>query len=304
MAETVKAPSGQRIWQAIRDELMLNLYPLPFSTLAPTIYHVYLHPDDFAAIEGIAPRIVGEVQRALTAEVEKVNAGLQRSGRRVLTRLLERQDFPPIEVPPSGWEVHIQADRDGELEPGHFGIVSTLSMAAPAEYGGTPTTRIVKSVVGRGRRSSTTEVQPAAHTEPAPAAIPDTGERATLSYEDEQGPHVFIMRKDSLSVGRGGSSAWVDVQVVTTSKVSREHFRIRRDASGRFFIQDASLWGTSVDGKPVPPGVKTTEGVIEPGAEQELPPSASIGLADAVVIRFQAASQAPTAAHLQAMVRR
>ena len=49
------------------------------------------------------------------------------------------------------------------------------------------------------------------------------------------------MQKDALVVGRGGSSAWVDVQVVTTAKASREHFRLRRDASGRFFIQDVSL---------------------------------------------------------------
>ena len=38
MVATVKAPSGRKIWKAVRDELMLNLYPLPFSTIAPTVY--------------------------------------------------------------------------------------------------------------------------------------------------------------------------------------------------------------------------------------------------------------------------
>jgi hypothetical protein len=51
-----------------------------------------------------------------------------------------------------------------------------------------------------------------------------------------------------------------------------------------------SLWGTSVDGEPIPPGIKTTAGVVEPGAERELPPSARIGLADAVTIEFRAAA--------------
>ena len=51
-----------------------------------------------------------------------------------------------------------------------------------------------------------------------------------------------------MPIGRGGSSAWVDVQIVGSSKVSREHLRLRVDANGRFFIQDVSLWGTSVDG--------------------------------------------------------
>jgi predicted component of type VI protein secretion system len=97
------------------------------------------------------------------------------------------------------------------------------------------------------------------------------------------------MQKDSLVIGRGGSAAWVDVQVVSTAKVSREHVRIRRDASGRFFIQDVSLWGTSVDGAPLPAAVKTAEGVLQPGAERELPPRARIHLAEAVVIQFEAA---------------
>jgi pSer/pThr/pTyr-binding forkhead associated (FHA) protein len=300
MTPAVKAPSGRKIWKAVRDELMLNLYPLPFSTIAPTVYHVYLHPDDFDAIDGVAPRIVGQIQQALTAEVEKINLGLRQSARRVLSRLLDREELPPIEVPAAGWEVHLCADRNNELARGELGIVSTLAMPAPVEYGGTPTTRIVRSVVGGGRRiTSTSEVTPAA--QPATAApgprsaetrdnkdARDTSERARLTYEDEQGPHVFLMRKESVSIGRGGSSAWVDVQVVASSKVSREHLRLRVDAGGQFFVQDVSLWGTSVDGVPIPPAVKSAEGVAQPGPEQALPAKARIALADAVVIEFEA----------------
>lgn len=296
MAVTVRAPSGRSIWKGVRDELLLNLYPLPFSTLAPTVFRVYLHPDDYEAIEAVTPRIVAQVQGALTAEVDKTNLRLTRSGRRVLARLLDREDLAPIEVPSSGWEVYIQPDRNGELERGTIGIVSALAMPAQAEYGGTPTTRIVKSVVGRGRRSATTTDVPQEAAPPAVAAAgetapasPDTTERARLTYEDERGPHVFAMKKDTLSVGRGGSSAWVDVQVVASSKVSREHFRLRRDASGRFFIQDVSLWGTSVDGVALPPAVKNEEGVAHPGAERPLPASSRIGLADAIVMQFDAA---------------
>ena len=312
MAAAVRAPSGRKIWKAVRDELMLNLYPLPFSTIAPTVYHVYLHPDDFDAIDGVAARVVGQIQQALTAEVEKVNLGLRRSTRRVLSRLLDREELPPIEVPGSGWEVHLCADRNGELERGQIGIVSTLAMPAPAEYAGTPTTRIVRSVVGGGRRtatSTTSEADPAAappaatpgatRVEPARSAeilarsaeikdARDNRERARLTYDDEQGPHVFLMRKDTVSIGRGGSSAWVDVQVSGSSKVSREHLRLRVDPGGQFFIQDVSLWGTSVDGKPIPPAVKSAEGVTQPGPEQALPARARIGLADTVVIDFEA----------------
>ena len=104
---------------------------------------------------------------------------------------------------------------------------------------------------------------------------------------------MFSMRKDTLSVGRGGSSVWVDVQVVTTSKVSREHFRLRRDGSGAFFIQDLSSWGTSVSTATlIPPAVNGPDGVLQPGAEQPLPSPARIELADALVIHFEAQSGA------------
>lgn len=294
MAVTVRAPSGRSIWKAVRDELLLNLYPLPFSTLAPAVFRIYLHPDDFEAIEAITPRIVAQVQGALTAEVDKTNLRLNGSGRRILARLLDREELAPIEAPASGWEVYIQPDRNSELERGTIGIVSALALPAPVEYGGTPTTRIVKSVVGRGRRTATTSEVPREEAQAAPepgataSALPDSTERARLTYEDERGPHVFVMKKDTLSVGRGGSSAWVDVQVTASSKVSREHFRLRREASGDFFIQDVSLWGTSVDGEPLPPAVKNEEGVAHPGAERPLPPSARIGLADAIVMQFEA----------------
>jgi pSer/pThr/pTyr-binding forkhead associated (FHA) protein len=289
MVKPGRAPDGRHIWKAVRDELILNLYPLPFSTLAPGVYHVYLHPDDFEAVEHISQRIIAQVERALTAEIEKINRRLERPARRVLTRLLERDALAPIEIPAGGWHVHLLADRNSELKRGFLGIVSTLSVPAPTEYDGAPTTRIVKSVVGSRHRATTTEVrQSVPRSSSAPASAPDSVERARLTYEDDQGRHIFSMRKDSLSVGRGGSSAWVDVQVITASKVSREHFRLRRDASGRFFIQDVSLWGTTVNGEALPASVKAADGVAGPGPERELPPRAQIGMAGVLVMQFEA----------------
>jgi hypothetical protein len=287
MTQTAKAPTGLSIWNAMREELMLNLYPLPYTTLPPTIFYVYLHPADFDRIEGIVPRLVSELQQALSDEVRKINQGREKSGG-VLSRLIAQAEAPPIEVPPAGWEVHVNADRNGTLQPGQLGIDSMLPLPPPLEFGGPATTRIVKSVVSETGRSSTMiEVTPqAAYSSNTPDV--DLRERATLTYDDEQGHHEFSMCKDTLSVGRGGSSVWVDVQVFASSKVSREHFRLRRDRSGRFFIQDASSWGTSVDGVPIPPAVKSAEGVLEPGAEREVVSPARIELAGALVICFVA----------------
>lgn len=284
MTQTAKAPTGVSIWNAMREELMLNLYPLPFTTLPPTTFYVYLHPADFSRIEGIVPRLVAELQQALTAEVKRINQGREKTGG-VLSRLIAQEEAPPIELPPGGWEVHVSADQNGVLQPGHLGIDSMLPLPAPLEFGGPPTTRIVKAVVTETGRSSTTiEVPPPA----AAAADTDLRERAVLTYDDDQGHHVFSMRKDTISVGRGGSSVWVDVQLIGPSKISREHFRIRRDTSGRFLIQDLSSWGTTVNGTSIPAAVKGSDGVLRPGIEFELISPARIEIAGALTIDFQA----------------
>ena len=112
---------------------------------------------------------------------------------------------------------------------------------------------------------------------------------AQLAYVDEHGPHIFVMRKDVVSIGRGGSAHWVDVQVTTGPRVSREHCRIRRADNGRFFLQDLSTWGTSVNGERVKPYVHTSPAgqLEETGQEHELPREARIQLADALLIEFQ-----------------
>ena len=304
--ETPKPPSGQDIWKAVKEELTANFYPLPFNTLAPTRYHIYLHPQDYDEIEGIVPRIVAEVARALTAEVQRINRNQSGRRGRLWTALRPNEHFPPVEIPSSGWEIYIQPDQDDELGRGALGIVSKLTMPSPPAYVGTPTTRIVKTVLAEGRRTTTmSEVQEAegdvpalsqSLTEPVPGvqssagpprAISDEG-RATLMYEDEEGSHLFIVKKECIKIGRGGMGAWVDVQVMTSPRVSREHCWIHCDPSGRFFIQDVSTWGTSVNGEMIPAAVRSAEGaVIEAGARKELPTGARIGLADALVMQFQ-----------------
>jgi hypothetical protein len=287
MTQTAKAPTGLTIWNAMREELRLNLYPLPYTTLPPAVFYVYLHPGDFDRIEGIVPRLIAELQQALSDEVHRINQGREKTGG-VLSRLIAQAEAPPIEVPVGGWEVHVNADRNGTLQPGELGIDSMLPLPPPLEFGGPATTRIVKSVVREtGRSSTTVEVTPPAAAS-TPLPDPDLRERATLVYDDEQGHHEFSMCKDTLSVGRGGSSVWVDVQVFASSKVSREHFRLRRDRSGRFFIQDASSWGTAGEGVAIPPALKGPDGVLKPGAEHELLPPARIDLAGALAIAFAA----------------
>lgn len=270
-----------------------QLYPLLYRILPPTVYHVYLHPDDYREVEAIGPSIAADAERGLTERVEELNR------RSRLQQLLQGKQ-PPVEVPASGWTITIHPDANNELARGQLGIVSRLSVpAAPKFEGGTPTTRIARTVVTGALRRTTTREEPTAGlpastpviavAEPPPQAGEATRGVARLAYVDEQGPHVFVMRKDVVSIGRGGSAHWVDVQVATGPRVSREHCRIRRAPDGRFLLQDLSTWGTSVNGKRVQPYVRTsaTGQLEETGQEHELPQTAKIQLADAVLIEFE-----------------
>jgi pSer/pThr/pTyr-binding forkhead associated (FHA) protein len=251
------------------------------------VYHVFLHPDDFRVIEGVVPLIIAEAQQGLGARVEALN-----SRSRLSTLLSGRR--PPIEIPPSGWAIAIHPDANGEIELGQLGIESRLSVPPPPRYeAGTPTARIGRTVVNGAIRRSVPAEEAGASGAPdqtATARPEETGpsaRTARLAYVDDEGPHVFVMRKDLISIGRGGSAHWVDVQVMSTARVSREHCRIRKTADGRFFLQDVSSWGTSVDGRPVAPFARQSNGhVEETGVEHELPTRARIQLADAVAIDF------------------
>jgi hypothetical protein len=289
-------PSGRNIILELVREMEERLYPLLYRVLPPRAYHVYLHPDDYREIETIAQVIAADADRALTERIDTLNRRPRWQG-----LLLGKQ--PPIEPPAAGWDISIHPDANSELERGQIGIVSRLSVAArPTFAGGTPTTRIARTVVtGALRRTTTREETPS--TGPAisvaePPADLSAGALAKveaargvaqLAYVDEQGPHIFVMRKDVVSIGRGGSAHWVDVQVTSGARVSREHCRIRRADAGRFFLQDLSTWGTSVNGTRVKPYLQTSPAgqLEETGDEHELPRDARIQLADSLVIEFQ-----------------
>ena len=333
-------PTGRTIVRELVKEMEEQLYPLMYRTLPPSMFHVYLHPDDYRTVESVATLIVSDAAQGLDARVNDLN---KRS--RLLSFVAGQA--APIDIPAGGWEIHIQPELNGEIRRGDFRIESRLAVPATPTYNdGVATVRIGRTTVsGEARRTVLTQetkapaesaARPVPSPAPAPAPVPvpvpapvpaaaavaapaadvvgtprlapaptlpvdttattkptirpdDAGTGfARLAYVDEEGPHVFVIRKELVAIGRGGTAHWVDVQVVSTPRVSRVHCRIRRDPTGRFFIQDVSAWGTFVDGERAPAFIQRhEEGTRETGDERELPPAARIQLADAVTIEFQ-----------------
>ena len=225
-----------------------RLYRLRHARLPPAEYYVYLHPDDYVQIEALKPRIVRDIQECLNQRVERLN-------RQGWWRAFLRK-APVIEIPPGGWSIHIRASDPTGLEPGDLGIDSRLSIPPSSEFeDGAATVRVTRTVVsGTGRTttvaSETRELPAHSESGTAPVDTPRTGS-PTIAYRDDTGPHAFTIGPPAITVGRGGPGHKVDLKLVTSLDVSREHCRITRDGEGRFFVLDLSSWGTFVNGQRV-----------------------------------------------------
>jgi hypothetical protein len=266
---------------AVLENMRHNLEPLKYSTLAPSRYLVYLHPSEYARLAGIVPILRAETERALGEELRTLNSGgrLERYGCRWLGR-----NTPAVEPAGGEWHVEFLPDPDGELAEGDILIDSELLLPVTPELGAGARTRRVRTTAGPDSSSTVTRTT----TDTAPAQR--TAAWARIVYADNGGEHTYEITKDSVSIGRGGVAYPVDIKIVSSVDVSREHARIRRDAAtGRFFLIDLSSLGTTLNGRHIPKGYDEVNGTKrENGQETPLPDEARVGLAETVYLSFTA----------------
>jgi pSer/pThr/pTyr-binding forkhead associated (FHA) protein len=156
MTDSAGSVTGKRIILEIVREMRDGLHPLLYSRVAPGLYCVYLHPEDFSRLEGLVPRIRIEAQRALAEEMQRLNEP-QRSS--ALRWFVAEESAPPIEVPAAGWEIQLEPDRDDEVGRGSFVILSRLTLPALPQFeGGVATTKVFKTVVSGSTRTKTEQV--------------------------------------------------------------------------------------------------------------------------------------------------
>lgn len=285
MEETEKLATGKAIILEIVRAMRTNVEPLLFTTVAPTRFFVYLHPSDHQRLEGIVPVIVAQARRALDEEVRVWNERAKPS--RIPRKWLGGDDPPPpIDIPPDAWDIRFEADEDGEMAPGDIAIASELTLPARPDFEGSKTRRI--TTMRLGERTGTGE--PGARD--SGPQTPTGTVYATLAYEDQRGRRRVPITSPLTVVGRGGVGYWVDVKLDTSPDVSREHLRLRRDeATGEFFLKDLSSLGTTVDGQAVPSSIEVVDGrKRDKGIEVPLPARARIGLANVIVLDFEAGS--------------
>lgn len=292
-----------------------GLFRIRRKTLVPSIYRIYLNPEDYEPFRNVVPFIAGEIRAALDERLALWNG----SKRRRASALLEKIGAAESASPPGEfvraadqWMVDIYPDLDGKLKPGEIEIYSELGAPEKTEYGGGSLTRRIFPAQEREQEPETSptrraslperisgperinEFSPRAGSATPPRAEPslsggggpaEDDERtkgrafAYLRYADEHGQKTFEMTRNQIVIGRGGRSYWVDLKLETLPDVSREHCRIRRDAeTGRFTIEDVSQFGTAVNGKPV-----------GRNGAAELPQHATISLAGVIDLKWEAA---------------
>ncbi len=289
---TTQPATARDIIAEILRNMREGLEPLHYSVLAPSIFDVYLHPDDLDRLRGILPRILDEARRALDAELEKLN----RASLAERLKIARRGD-PKIAAPEGGWRIRLLENTDDDAEPGDITIHSELALPPKPEFGaGSMTKRIAtRRNVGGGKTTyqppATTAAAAAAgaaKTQPQPAA-PAAGCLAVIEYEDHGGRKIYEMTKDQIVVGRGGRDYWTDLKLDTMPDVSREHFRLRRDPeSGKFFLKDLSRLGTTINGEKAPSSVEILDGEKhDRNVEAPVPEQARIGLADVLFLEFR-----------------
>jgi len=277
--------TGRDVILEIVRNMHEGLEPLHYTTLAPAIYHVYLHSGDFERLRGIFPRMQEETRQALDAELAELNRASL--GERLK---LSRKPASKVVAPEGGWRIEFFENTDEDVQPGDIVIYSELALPAKAEFG---TGSMTKRINTRRMANQLTVSQK------YDEQLPPTKEMeayATIEYEDQGGRQTYRMSKNQIVIGRGGRDYWTDLKLNSPPDISREHVRLRRDAqSGEFFIKDLSRLGTTVNGEKIPTSVEYVDGERrDKNVEVKLPATARIGLADVVFLNFTA--QAPGSA--------
>ena len=270
-------------------EFRAEILEMRYSNLVRSVFQVYLGGRDLKRLGPVLERTKSEAQRALNEELALLNK-----------RKLRIPGFPQnqkrYEVVGEGWVIDFHENTDDDVDENPLIVQSefapppsSTSIDAPDERVGTDTVRITrKQVSGLTQTTTETTRSPNLMTRKPSGIV-----FATLDYSDERGQQQYEMTKERIKVGRGAADCWVDLRLYAKQDISREHIQVRHDsASGKFFLKDLSTYGTTLDGKRVPPSIERLGGSeTDHNVEVPLSQKAKIGLAGVMEIQFRAAKR-------------
>ncbi len=244
--------TGSRITDSVAAEMLNGAEPLARSILVPSVFRIYLHPDDWERLYSILHELRVDVEEELDRTLARLN--------RPVDSLLARCGLRKVKVyrrVKEYWQIDFYPNRDDGCPEGEFIIYSDFPEPPRA-------TDLEGGETVRATRYGTNRVTGQEVTAPIAQAHKSEGALAQIRFTDELGHRSYIMTRSEVHIGRGGLGRWIDLELRTAiPDVSREHAIIRRKpSSDAFEIKDLSRFGTSVNGVAVPPSK-----VLENGAE-------------------------------------
>jgi len=271
----------EEIVAAILVELDQRSAPGYYTNYVPNVFKVYLYGEDFRALLPLKEKIREEAIRALHEELHRRNGnGPALSIPLPFAKKKARKRYEAM----GDWVIEFHPNEDDDAAQNRLEVRGETSRAVEAgNLEGAPTVKVMRPELEENARETR-------RTGGANPVRPNAEAYARLSYEDDTGRHEFDMVKEEIKVGRGGPNEWVDLKLMTTKDVSREHFQVRRDPqSGQFFIKDLSRFGTWVNMKRIAPSIEVQDSVEkDKNLEEPLPPKAEINLADVITVQFRA----------------
>jgi hypothetical protein len=278
-------PSGNRVTPeeivaAILVELDQSTATGYYTNYVPNIFKVYLYREDYRALLPLKDKIREEAVRALHEELHRRNGASALSLPLPFAKKKSRKRYEAM----GDWVVEFHPNEDDDAADNRLEVRGETSHPVdPGTLEGAPTVKVMRPEMEDNARETR-------RTGIAKPVRQNAEAYARLSYDDDTGHHDFDMIKEEIKVGRGGPDEWVDLKLITTKDVSREHFQIRRDArTGRFFIKDLSRFGTWVNMKRITPSVEIEDNVErDKNVEEPLPSRAEINLADVITVQFKA----------------
>ena len=278
--------TGRDVILAIGENMRQGLEPLVTKTLAPSLYQVYLHSEDYDRLRTIFGELEAEAAKLLDEELERMNRGPSPVFGRLLKPFRKgREGNGEPQAPAMRYVsaevrlfIRFQEDPNGSLAPGDIELVSEFAKPPSATYGAGSKTRRISTT----RRLGSTDMVTRQET------VDSQGALARIGFTDKRGPQTYFMTKGEIVIGREAPDVWVDLRLDTLPDVSREHARLQRTPEGRFRLKDLSKLGTTLDGKPIPRSLETLHGEVKDFDRWvDLPDRARIGLAGVVVLDFE-----------------
>lgn len=304
----MKRPTAKDILDGILQAMHAAYEPLDEDlVLVPAVFDVLLHPKVYQELQPLLPRIKAQAEKRLDEEMQRLNTRQASRLRSLFERIvapLRRLLFAEhrrggwhggaatFERAGDAWHVDVLVTADPDAGIDYLVVETDFSTRAPAGLRGSPTLAIRRRTTrlpdGRFETVLTTRRPGGRVTERATRPVPSTDVLARLIYEDNQGRHVYYMRKPQIIIGRKDDPAhYLDIALDTLSDVSREHARIRHDpGSGMFAIKNVSRYGATVDGRAIEPSLN--EAGEDTNTWHPLPTQAEIGLANIVFLQFEA----------------